>query len=77
MNQLQKFVHSETRKQLKEHHLFLTQLFLLSKEHEKEENEGKPLTVFQTLLLYLSEIIDRNDVELNNYLEMCQKIMEK
>ncbi len=73
--ELEKFIHQETKSELRTHHLFLTQLFLLSKDWEKE-HDGRPLTVFQCLLQYIIEINDRNDPELTEYMESLNKSIE-
>jgi hypothetical protein len=75
--QLDKFIAAQPKDQLMKHHMFLTQLFLLSGEVEKEENDGKPLTVFQVLLGYIAEIVDRDDPTLNKYVESLNEVIEK
>jgi hypothetical protein len=74
--ELEKFIHQETKAELKQHHLFLTQLFMLSKETEKENN-GSPLTVFQVLLRYIMEITNRNDTNLNEYMDTVNKRLDQ
>jgi hypothetical protein len=69
--ELEKFIEKESNKELQEHHLFLTQLFLLTKEEDKK-NGGKPVSVFQVLLQYLMEIMNRDNPILNEYINLLK-----
>jgi hypothetical protein len=71
---LEKFIKKESKKELKEHHLFLTQLYLMSKEHEED---GRLLSVWACLLMYISEIIQRHDPELIEYMKDVNEVIEK
>ena len=74
--ELERFISKEPTGQLQAHHLFLTQLYLLSNDYEKK-NGGSPLTVFQVFLQYIAEITDRNDPKLDEYMKVLNERLEK